>query len=104
MQLTHYQRALIREALGLPAPGDTTTRNRIAIAPDAPALLAAWQGLVARGAAEAVDADGAQAAVFRASRAGALAALHGREQLCPLDFPPDQAARAEGIAALARAG
>ncbi|WP_164867843.1 hypothetical protein [Rhodovarius crocodyli] len=94
LNLTHYQRTLGREALGLPAPGNTTTRNRFAVAPDAPAMLNTWHGLVARGAAELLDAEGAQAEVFRLTLAGALAVLQPGESLCPQEFPDAPAAAA----------
>lgn len=87
LNLTHYQRQRAREALGLPAPGNTSTRNRFAVAPDAPAMLHTWQGMVARGAAELLDSEGAQAEVFRLTLAGALAVLQPGESLCPLEFP-----------------
>ena len=94
LNLTHYQRQLAREALGLAAPGNTSTRNRFAVAPDAPALLNTWQGMVACGAAELMDSEGAQAEVFRLTLAGALAALQPGESLCPLEFPDAPAAAA----------
>ncbi|RVT99070.1 hypothetical protein EOD42_02895 [Rhodovarius crocodyli] len=94
LNLTHHQRAEARAALGLPAPGNTTTRNRMAVAPDAPGKLNTWHGLVACGAAELPDAEGAQAEVFRLTQAGALAVLQPGESLCPQEFPDAPAAAA----------
>lgn len=85
------QKRMARHALGLPNNTRRSYRNHYVIGPGAPDH-AEWSGLVSKGMAEMSEGKpretGHRMDCFFLTRAGAEAALEGKEKLCPEDFPP----------------
>lgn len=80
------QKRLARHALGLPNDGQTSYRNRYAAGLRSDAVED-WEGMVGLGYAVRGD-DLSYGRFYHLTRAGADAALVGREKLDLEDFPP----------------
>ncbi len=84
------QKRMARHALGLPTNKRRSYRNRYVVSPGG-SDHTEWSDLVSKGLAEVAEGkpreDGFRMDTFYLTRAGAEAALEGKEELCPEDFP-----------------
>ncbi len=85
--MTPTQRALAREALGLPNRHNLSTGNYATVHADAPSC-AEWLAMAEAQLAQEQKITGLSWRVFELTRAGAEAALEPYERLDPADFPP----------------